>query len=145
MSKTKKSVSHLYVQHSFISVYIRSGHACGRSMRLPASMKRITSGPFIFWTKWNKSSTVTWVSILFQKQFCNSVIKLIYITDFDRTLQKIMVQYLVRFPSVGKGLPHGDTKTPHVTFTGEFVEVYTFWGVPFQRPFTCSTSLYIRQ
>ena len=50
--------------------------------------------------------------------------------------------YLVRFPSVGKGLPHGDTETPHVTFTGEFVEVYTFWGVPLQWPFTCSTSLY---
>lgn len=49
--------------------------------------------------------------------------------------------YLVRFSSVGKGLPHGDTETPHVTFTGEFVEIYTFWSVPLQRPFTCSTSL----
>lgn len=50
--------------------------------------------------------------------------------------------YLVRLPSVGKGFPHCNTKTPHVTFTGEFVEIYTFWSIPFQGPFTRSTSLY---
>lgn len=49
--------------------------------------------------------------------------------------------FLVGFPSVGERLPHGDAKTPHVAFAGEFVEEYTFWCVPLERPFTCSTSL----
>lgn len=70
----------------------------------------------------------------------NSAIKVI--CDLDSVQQKHLVQYLVRFPSIGESLPHGDTKTPHITFTGEFVVVYTFWCVPFQRPFTCSTGLY---
>lgn len=49
--------------------------------------------------------------------------------------------YLVRFPPIGKCLPHGDTKTPDVTFTGELVEVKAFGGVPFQWPFTTTASL----
>lgn len=51
--------------------------------------------------------------------------------------------YLIRFPTIGERLPHGDTEAPYVTFTGELVEFETFWSVPLQRPFTCSTSLYM--
>lgn len=55
------------------------------------------------------------------------------------------IHYLIWFPSVSEGLPHGDPITPHVTFTGELVIVHTFWRVPLQRPFTCGSSLLKKQ
>lgn len=123
-------VSYDCVQHSLISVYILSGHAGGRSIRPPLLMKAVTSWPFIFWRKIRELGVVAW--------------RLRVLQILVRIFQKFTLAhfcYLVGFSSVGERLPHGDAKAPHVTFTGEFVEVYTFWSVPLQWPFTCCTSL----
>lgn len=51
------------------------------------------------------------------------------------------VAHLVGFPPVGEGLPQGHAEAPHVTLTGELVEVDAFRRVPLQRPFTGGASL----